>query len=65
MKKLNIPFVFGDQQRWDTVGCYSQKLDVTPNLDRMAKEGILFESVELNASLYRFPFPTNNTNGNE
>ena len=42
MGKPNILFVFSDQQRWDTVGCYGQPLDVTPNLDRMAEEGVRF-----------------------
>ena len=41
--KPNILFFFTDQQRYDTVGCYGQKLNVTPNLDRLAKEGIKFE----------------------
>lgn len=41
--KPNIVFVFSDQQRWDTVGCYGQKLPLTPNLDKMAKEGVRFE----------------------
>lgn len=44
MKKPNIIFIFSDQQRWDTLGCYGQKLNVSPYLDRMAKEGILFEN---------------------
>ncbi|MBT3275428.1 MAG: sulfatase-like hydrolase/transferase, partial [Spirochaetales bacterium] len=43
MSKPNIIFFFSDQQRWDTCGCYGQELPVTPNLDRMAKEGTLFE----------------------
>ncbi|NIA20787.1 MAG: sulfatase-like hydrolase/transferase [Anaerolineaceae bacterium] len=38
----NIVFFFSDQQRWDTVGCYGQRLPVTPNLDRMAAEGVRF-----------------------
>jgi len=42
-KQPNIIFFFSDQQRWDTCGCYGQKLEVTPNLDRMAREGVLFE----------------------
>jgi uncharacterized sulfatase len=43
MPKPNILFFFSDQQRWDTCGCYGQKLDITPNLDRMAREGIRFD----------------------
>ncbi len=40
----NILFLFSDQQRWDTCGCYGQSLDVTPNLDRMAREGVRFDN---------------------
>ncbi|MGB9588231.1 MAG: sulfatase-like hydrolase/transferase [Armatimonadota bacterium] len=39
----NILFLFSDQQRWDTLGCYGQSLPITPNLDRMAAEGTKFE----------------------
>ena len=42
--KPNVIFIFSDQQRWDTMGCYGQELDVTPNLDQMAEEGVLFEN---------------------
>lgn len=47
MKKDNRPnivFFFSDQQRWDTVGCYGQKFDITPNLDKMALRGVKFEN---------------------
>ena len=39
-KRPNIVMFFSDQQRHDTLGCNGQSLDVTPNLDILAKEGI-------------------------
>lgn len=44
MKKPNIVLFFSDQQRADTVGLYGQKLDITPNLDKIGNEGIVFEN---------------------
>ena len=38
----NIIVFFTDQQRWDTCGCNGQPLEVTPNLDRMAADGVRF-----------------------
>lgn len=43
MNKPNIVFYFSDQQRWDTIGCYGQELEITPNLDKLAEEGVVFE----------------------
>ena len=40
----NIVFYFTDQQRWDTCGCFGQPLDITPNLDRLAQEGVKFNN---------------------
>ncbi len=46
-RQPNILFVFSDQQRWDTVGCYGDNmgraLGLTPNLDAMAAEGVRFQ----------------------
>ncbi len=44
MERPNILFVFSDQQRWDTVGCYGCEPSITPNLDKMAAEGVRFEN---------------------
>ena len=37
--KPNIVFFFTDQQRWDSTGLGGNPLDLTPNFDRMAREG--------------------------
>jgi len=42
MRKPNIIFYFSDQQRHDTMGCYGQKINVTPVLDDLAEKGTLF-----------------------
>ncbi|MGL4914582.1 MAG: sulfatase-like hydrolase/transferase [Romboutsia sp.] len=42
--KPNIIVFFSDQQRYDTVGAYGQQLNITPNLDKMAEEGVKFEN---------------------
>ena len=39
---MNIVIILSDEQRWDTPGCYGQSTVVTPNLDRMAVEGVRF-----------------------
>ncbi len=41
---INIIFYFTDQQRWDTCGCFGQPLDITPNLDALAREGVKFDN---------------------
>ncbi|MCL4506503.1 MAG: sulfatase-like hydrolase/transferase [Chloroflexi bacterium] len=35
----NVIVFFTDQQRWDTTGVHGNPLDLTPNFDRMAREG--------------------------
>lgn len=39
----NIIFYFTDQQRADTCGCFGQPLPITPNLDKLAREGVKFD----------------------
>lgn len=44
MPQPNIIFYFSDQQRADTVGCYGQRLPVTPRLDAFAEEATVYEN---------------------
>ncbi len=39
----NVLIIFTDQQRCDTVGVYGGPMDLTPNLDAMARRGVRFE----------------------
>jgi len=40
----NILFFFVDQQRQDCIGCYGNNIVQTPNIDRLAKNGIRFDN---------------------
>mgnify|MGYP006291384965 FL=1 len=40
----NILFINTDQQRWDTLGCTGCAVAKTPNLDRLAAEGVRFDA---------------------
>ncbi|HOL55212.1 MAG TPA: sulfatase-like hydrolase/transferase [bacterium] len=42
-KKPNVLVFFTDQQRWDTVGVYGSPMNLTPNLDALAREGTKFD----------------------
>ena len=39
----NILWICSDQQRFDTLGCYGNDFVHTPNIDRLAENGVLFE----------------------
>lgn len=43
-RKPNLLFIFTDQQRADTLGCYGNPLVRTPNLNRLAEGSFLFEN---------------------
>jgi arylsulfatase A-like enzyme len=38
-RRPNVIVFFTDQQRWDTTGLHGNPMDLTPNLDRVAREG--------------------------
>jgi arylsulfatase A len=40
----NILFILADDLGYGDVGCYGQKEIATPNIDRLASEGIRFTS---------------------
>ncbi len=39
---VNLLFLMTDQQRWDALGCAGNPVLKTPNLDRLAREGVRF-----------------------
>ncbi len=41
-RKPNVIYVLADDLGYGDIGCYGQKTLLTPNLDRMAEEGMLF-----------------------
>jgi choline-sulfatase len=42
-RRPNLLFITTDQQRWDSLPCYGLEFMRTPNLDRLAREGTVFE----------------------
>ena len=49
-KVRNILFIMADQLRWYYLSCYGHPHLKTPNIDGLAKEGVLFESCLLYTS---------------
>ena len=41
-KQPNVLIIFSDQQRWDTLGVNGSPMDLTPNLDALARRGTRF-----------------------
>ena len=42
--KPNILFILTDDQRWNTLSCMGDTNILTPNIDRLAQDGVLFQN---------------------
>jgi len=47
----NIVFVFADDQRNDTLGCAGHPIVQTPNIDRLASQGVRFQNAFVTTSI--------------
>ncbi|MBL7220503.1 MAG: sulfatase [Phycisphaerae bacterium] len=50
-KRPNVVFILTDDQRWDMMSCAGHPFLKTPNLDRIAVEGAMFENMFVTTSL--------------
>jgi arylsulfatase A-like enzyme len=50
-KRPNIVFIFSDDHAYQAISAYGSKINKTPNIDRIAKEGILFEECYVTNSI--------------
>ncbi len=50
-KPPNFVFILSDNQRWDFMGCAGHPFVRTPNMDRLAEEGVLFSNAFVTTSL--------------
>jgi len=50
-KRPNIVFIFADDWGWGDLRCYGNRRIRTPNIDRMAREGLLFKQFYVSAAV--------------
>ena len=50
-KKYNIVFIMVDDLGYGDIGCYGSKINKTPNIDRLAENGILFTDYHTNGPM--------------
>lgn len=50
-KSPNIIFILSDDHRWDAMSCMGHPVVRTPHMDRLAREGVLFENAFVTTSL--------------
>jgi arylsulfatase A-like enzyme len=49
--RLNIVLLCTDDQRWDTLGCTGNKIVQTPNIDALARQGLVFDNSFVTTSI--------------
>jgi N-acetylglucosamine-6-sulfatase len=47
----NIVFILSDDHRWDALSYLGHPIAETPNMDRLAQEGVIFENAFCTTSL--------------
>jgi arylsulfatase A-like enzyme len=50
-KRPNIVFLLADDMRWDAMGCVGNPIIKTPNLDALARDGVLFKNSFVTTSI--------------
>ena len=50
-KRPNLVFLMTDNQRWDALGCYANSIIQTPNIDRLAAQGLRFTNAFCTTSI--------------
>jgi arylsulfatase A-like enzyme len=50
-KRPNIVFIFSDDHAYQAISAYGSKINKTPNIDRIAKEGLLFQECYVSNSI--------------
>jgi len=51
MKPANLLYILSDEHNRDSLGCYGHPLVKTPNLDRLAEQGVTFRSAYTNCPI--------------
>jgi len=51
---MNVLMILADALRPDHLGCYGYSKDTSPNIDRLAREGVLFKQC-VSVSTHTFP----------
>ena len=50
-EKLNIVFIFSDDHAYQAISAYGSKINKTPNIDRLASEGMRFDRAMVTNSI--------------